>query len=189
MELLYRDRYYDKVDWEQGKYCRELKSQLGDIDNEVDAIETDVGLGASEPSVLVELFKNIDWGSLLPAVLTGVFFLGDKINKNIDAWIEIAKKFKRILSKFPPARIDEKGALLVVLDRLGIFTGPIKEIDVSIQVIPFMQRSQGKRTLDKRPDALYVVTVLIPEKVYVVGIKSNMNVVFSNEYSTSWIKF
>lgn len=189
MELLYGDKYYDKEGWELGKYSGELKSSLREIDTEVDTVDTDVGLGASEPSVLVEIFKSINWATLLTVAIPGVFLLGKKINENIAAWVEIARKVKHLLKKHPPARIDEKAALLVALDRLDVLAGGNKEIDISIQVIPFSPRPCGKGTLDQRPDALYVISASIPDKAYVVGIKSNLKIVFMNEFDTGWLKF
>lgn len=189
MEIIYPDIYYDTTYWEDGKFRKELTSELVKIDKDVKAKDVDIGMGADFPSVLVDLLKNIDWGYLLVTGIVGAFFLGEKINKNIDAWKEIIEKFKLAIKKFHPARIDEKGALLLVLDKLGVFSGKAKETDISVQIIPFEPVLQGRVSLDKRPNALYIVTVKIPYKVYVVGIKSNTKIVFLNEYSTEWLEF
>jgi len=189
MEIIYPDLYYDTKDWEEGKFREELASELVNIDKDVKLKDVDIGMGADFPSVLVAIFKNIDWEHLLVTGLVGVFFLGEKINKNIDAWKEIITRFKLAISKFHPARIDEKGALLLVLDKFGVFSEQEKETDVSIQIIPFTPVLEGEATLEKQPNVLYIVTVNIPNKVYVVGIKSNTKIVFINEYSMEWLEF
>jgi hypothetical protein len=190
MELIYSDPYYDTDAWEEGKYCSELAEALSEFDKEVSTIETDVGHGADFPSVLVEVFKNIDWSSLLTVIGPGgLFLLGERINKNMDAWIEIVHKFKRLIDRFNPSRIDEKGSLLLVLKDLEVLGGNKGEIDVSAQVITFTPVPWGKGTLDKRPDALYIITVKIPSKVYVVGMKSNKRIVFRHEYNIEWLEF
>lgn len=189
MEIIYPDLYYDTKDWEDGKFRQDLMIELIKIDKDVEAKDVDIGMGADFPSVLVEIFKKIDWRYLLGTGIAGVFFLGEKINKNIDAWKEIIGKFKLAIKNFHPTRIDEKGALLLVLDDLAVFSEKAKEIDISIQIIPFTPALKGKVTLDKQPDVLYIVTVKVPFKVYVVGIKSNTKIVFRNEYSTEWIDF
>lgn len=190
MELIFTDIYYDTEKWEEGRYCAELAGELFELDKDVVTIETDIGLGADFPSVLVDIFKNIDWPSLLTVVgPAGLFLFGKKINENIDAWIEISQKFKRVIRRFSPSRIDEKGSLLVVLSELPEFGKKGVELDVSVQVVEFMPIPRGKGTLDKRPDALYIITIKVPEKIYVIGVKSNNTTVFRHEYSTNWFEF
>lgn len=115
MELIFSDPYYDSDAWEEGKYAIELTNQLSEFDENVEVIDTDIGQGADWPVVLAKIFSDVDWSILLTAAGAGAggfFLLGEKINKNIDAWIEIGGKFKKLIEKCKPTRIDENGALL-----------------------------------------------------------------------------
>ena len=190
MELIFSDPYYDTDAWEEGKYCAELAGTLAEFDEGVVAAETDIGHGADLPAVLVKIFTSVDWSSFLTvAAPGGLFLLGERINKNLDAWIEIARKFKRLLEKFQPTRIDENGALLLVLQEIFELKVDVQDISASVQVVEFTPVPWGKGTLDKRPDALYLVTTRIPGKVYVTGVKSNARIEFRHEYSTEWLDF
>src|SRR4030066_1329496 len=119
MELLFSDPYYGTKDWREGRYASELTSVLAEFDPSNKATDANIGHGADWPVVLVDIFNQIDWSSFLTlAGASGLFLLGDKINKNIDAWIEIAKKLNKLIDKLHPARIDENAATIIVLNEL-----------------------------------------------------------------------
>jgi len=190
MELIFSDPYYDTDAWGEGKYCAELARKLAEFDEGVVATETDIGHGADLPAVLVKIFTSVDWSSFLTiGAPAGLFLLGERINKNLDAWIEIAGKFKRLLETFRPTRIDENGALLLVFQELLELKVDVHDIHASVQVVQFTPVPWGKGTLDKRPDALYLVTARVPGKVYITGVKSNAKIEFRHEYGTEWLDF
>lgn len=191
MELIFNDPYYDSAEeWEEGKYAKELAVELSEFDETIIAVDTSIGLGADWPVVLVKIFNNVDWASFLTiAGPSGLFLLGDKINKNIDAWLEIGKKLKKLAKKLQPTRIDENAATLMALNDILENTGKKIDFSVSLEIIEFKLVPPGKSKLDKRPDALYLITVRIPGKVFVYGIKSNGNIEFKHEFSTKWYEF
>lgn len=116
MELIFPDALYDSPEWEEGKYSKKLLSQLAKIDPEASVADIDIGHGAGWPVVLVEIFKGVDWSQLFTITsLGGIFLLGKKINENIDAWIEIGKKFIKLIEKIKPARVDEHAAVLFII--------------------------------------------------------------------------
>jgi hypothetical protein len=77
-----------------------IKPNLDLIDAEYVIQETNIGTGA-------------DWIVYL-ITFSSLFFLGEKIDKNLDAWIKIAKKLKKAFKKLSVIFIDEKAAKLLV---------------------------------------------------------------------------
>ena len=189
MELLFPDALYDSSEWEEGKYSKELLSHMVQIDPEASVTDTDIGHAADWPVVLVEIFKNIDWSQLFTiAGVGGVFLMGKQINENIDAWIEIGKKFGKLIEKIKPARVDEHAAVLLVINELqkpNLLNGA----RISVQIVEFTPVEWGNGILGKRPDALYIITIKTDNKFIIYGMKSNMKIEFKHELSTEWIEF
>ena len=52
--------------------------------------------------------------------LGGIFLLGEKIQKNLDAWIAVAQRvvklFDWLKAKYGLARVDESGALAIAIN-------------------------------------------------------------------------
>ena len=114
--------------------------------------------------------------------------MGKKINENIDAWIEIGKKFGKLIEKIKPARVDEHAAALLVINELqrhNLLNGA----SISVQIVEFSPVEWGKGILDKRPDSLYIISVRAENKTIIYGMKSNMKIEFKHELSTEWIEF
>ena len=190
MELIISDALYDTPEWEEGKYSEQLASQLVQFDPDVSVKDTDIGKGADWPVVVVEIFNKIDWSSLLGvAGVGGLFLMGEKINKNIDAWLEIGKKLGSLIDKFKPARVDEYAALVIIFNDFIQNYGQQNKLDVSIQIIEFNAVQYALGNLAKRPDALYIVSVKTSDKTIIYGIKSNRKIEFKHELSTQWIDF
>ena len=189
MELIFPDILYDSSEWEEGKYSKELLSRIVQFDPEASATDTDIGHGADCPVVLVQIFNNVDWSQLFTLAGTiGVFLMGKQINENIDAWIEIGKKFKKLITKNKPERVDEHAAVLLVIDELQRHT-QLTGVAISVQIVEFKPVPWGKGILGKRPDSLYIVTAKTENKAIIYGIKSNMKIEFKHELSTEWIEF
>ena len=190
MELIFPDVLYGSPEWEEGKYSKELTSQLVYFDSGVSVTDTDIGHGADWPVVLVEIFKNIDWSSFLSVSgIGGLFLMGEKINRNLDAWTEVGKKLTQLIKKIKPARVDEYGAAVLIINDFLKTNRQAKELNISIQIIEFTPVSWGKGILGKRPDALYIITVKTDNKSIIYGMKSNMKIEFMHELSNEWIEF
>lgn len=189
MEILFTDPYYDSPT--PGKdYSPELIENLSPYDTEVAIHNTDVGHGADCPAYLVQLFSSVDWATFLTASGAGAtFLLGKKINENIEAWIEIAGKVKRLIDKLAPYRVDENAAALLAMGELKERAALKGNIDISVQLIEYSPVSWGKFKLDKRPDALYVITIKTGERAYIYGIKSNAKIAFKHEFGLGWYDF
>jgi hypothetical protein len=191
MELIFADPYYDSwEEWEPDRFVAELKRDLEEFDQNVVVIRADIGRGADWPVVLVELFHSIDGPKVAAAAgPISLYFLGDRIKKNGEAWLEMARMLKRIFSKRRPTRIDEKVALFMVIEELAAQGVPITQAEISVQVIPLVTIPYGKRTLDRRPEAVYVVTVGLDGRSYLFAVESNGNVACSMHFAEPMLRF
>ena len=189
--MIFRDNYYDNVDYnEESKYAPELKSELLEFDTEVKTLEGDIGHGADWPVVLVEIFNSVDWASILKtSSIPAVFFLGKKINENLEAWILICKKLRKIIDKFKPVRIDEKAALLIVLEDLINSKAYLKELEVTLKIHSYDSNFSLRNSLLKRPDSLYIFNIETKDKFFIYGIKSDSNISFKHDYGKIWCDF
>jgi hypothetical protein len=160
VELIFADPYYDSPEEESGRFARELRAELAAFDPSVEVVEADIGRGADWPVVLAELFRTIDWPSVAStAGPIAVFFLGEKIQRNSRAWLEMAGQLKQLLIRRPATRIDEKAALLLVIDQLSNEKVSLSNVEVSVQVVEHVTLASGRGTLDKRSEAVYVIAV------------------------------
>ena len=184
MELIFADPYYDSEEEESGRFISELKEALVEFDQNVEVIESDIGRGADWPVALVELFQSIDWPTVASTVgPISLYFLGERIKKNGEAWLEMARGLKRLLSKHRPSRIDEKAALLIVIEELAGQGVALTQAEISVQVITQVTITHGKKTLDRRPEAVYVVTVGLDGESYLFAVESNGNVALSKRFA------
>lgn len=188
MELIFPDPYYDS-EREGEDYAPVLKALLAQYDPQVTVHGTDIGHGADNPSFLVQVFSSVDWSTLLTAGAGTVFFLGKKINENIDGWLEIGEKVRTLVEKLSPSRIDELAATVLVLKKLEEKLDKKNGLSITVQLVEFTPVPWGKYKLDKRPDALYLVTVKSGGTVHIVGIKSDASIVFQHEFELAWYEF
>ena len=190
MELIFADEYYDSPDYKEGAFSKDLKNELGEFDSQLETIDGDIGHGADWPVVLIELFKEIDWTSVFKVgTIPTVFFLGKKINENIDAWIEISKKLKKLFEKKQPTRIDEKAALLIVLRDMTENNHDLKDSDISLRVHSYDGDFDINKKLINRPDSLYVYDIQTPDSFLIYGVKSDGTVSFKHQYGKHWYEF
>jgi hypothetical protein len=190
MELIYSDPYYDQEVWEEGRFYRELIHNLLEFDADVQGYEINIGHGADWPAVLIKIFNEVNWDSFLIASGVGVFFLGDKINKNLEAWLCIREKIQKVIVKLRPSRIDENFAALMAINDFIKNGGNSSELSLTLQIIEFSPLSgsnEGK--LCYRPDALYLITIKTAGKALVYGIKSNGKLEFKYYFETNWHDF
>ena len=65
----------------------------------------------------------------------------------------------------------------------------VDQLDLSVQVIGLAPGPAGVGTLDKRPDAVYIVTAESKNSVRVAIIKSDGKELYSSDYPKEWLKF
>lgn len=190
MELIFVDEYYDSPDFKQGLFLKDLKNELIEFDNELIAIDGDIGHGADWPVVLIDLFNEIDWSSVLKAgAVPTMFFFGKKINENLDAWIEIGRKLKRLFKKKQPIRLDEKAALLLVLHDLKDNNHDLNELVISLRIHSYNGDFDINEKLLNRPDSLYVFDIITAQSYFIYGIKSDGIISFKQKYGKYWFDF
>lgn len=190
MELIYSDPYYDKEEWEDGRFYSELIRNLSEFDADVKGDQIDIGHGADCPAILIKIFNEVNWDSFLIASGAGIFFLGEKIHKNLEAWLCIFEKIRKVIEKFHPSRIDENVAVLMAIKDFVKNGGHISELILSLQIIEFSPlKGCDLDKLCHRPDALYLITIKTSEKALVYGIKSNGRIEFSHSFETQWYNF
>ncbi|MGI2801005.1 hypothetical protein ACRTC3_20825 [Photobacterium damselae] len=190
MQLIFDDPYYDFEDWNKKQYINELKVWLCEYDKSLRLYHVDTGHGADFPAVLVEFFDNLDWKVVSASSVAGIFILGDKINKNLEAWISIGKKLSSLIKKCKPTRVSEDAAICWVLNELTNQNVPLQELDIRLQVIQFSKGARKSNLkLEANPDCLYIVTVRTINKVFVYGLKSNLKVEFKKEFDVFWSEF
>ena len=190
MQFIFSDLYYDSSKWDEQKYLNEIKKNISSIDTSLTVETVNIGHGADWPGVLVDLFNVVDWKILTGGSITGLFFLGDRINKNIDAWIAIIDKVSQFISKFKPTRIDEQAALALSLNKIVQKGYKLSSLQLKLLIVPFADSPvQSEIKLEATPDALYIITLKTHDKVYVFGIKSNGKTEFEHEFSTVWCDF
>jgi hypothetical protein len=188
MEIVFPDPYYDS-EREGEDYAPELRALLFPFDPTVNVYSTNIGHNADYPAYLIQIFSSIDWSTLLTAGTGAVFFLGKKINENIDAWLEIGGTVRKLVEKLSFLRIDELAATVLVLKQLESKLDKNGDLSITVQLVEFSQVPWGKYKLDKRPDALYLVTVKNGGKAHILGIKLDSSIAFQHEFGLAWYEF
>ncbi len=130
MELLIADATVAGLKGDPAVWQAALRTELSTFDENVRLEESDIGPGADWPMILA-IFSAI--GS--------AFILGEKIEKNLDAWIRLAGRFRKLISRlqerFTLKRIDPFGGSLLALEHIGQEETAIRSIEpVALAVIP-----------------------------------------------------
>ena len=190
MELIYNDKYYDSPEYEEGKYTNELLIELQNYASDIKTRDIIIHQGADWPVVLVDLFSSIEWTSILKAsVMPGVFFLGKKINENLEAWVEIGKKLKKIFKKNQPARIDEQAAFTIALNDMINLDKSIIIDEVILKIHNYNSNSDIYSSLKSRPDSLYLFEITTHKGFFVYAIRSDGKISFKYKFGNTWNDF
>lgn len=147
-----------------------IQNGLAEFEGEIVLSERNIGHGA-------------DWTVLL-VTLGGIFLLGEKIQKNLDAWIAVAQRvvklFDWLKEKFGLARVDESGAIAIAINDIVLEQKKVTALRLeAIQTVSFTPVPWNPLDrLDGKPDALYVY-----------GVKSKGTVEFKHRYPVFWGDF
>lgn len=160
----------------------EIENGLAEFGSEREVVERNIGHGADWPVLLI--------------TLGGVFLLGEKIQKNLDAWVALAKRvvklFEWLKERYGLARIDESGAIAIAVDDILLEREKITALQLeAIQTVCFSPVLWNPANrIDGKPDALYVVAMRVNnEDVLVYGIKSKGTIEFKHRYPVGWWEF
>ena len=58
----------------------------------------------------------------------------------------------------------------------------LKNLELTLKVVSFSELSEGKREIDKRPNAIYIIDISVDNKFFSFGVKSDGNVDFEHMY-------
>jgi len=184
MEIIVVDPTYDREDRDREKFINDLQTDAQSLSSDLQISDTDIGRGADWPAIFLSI--------------GGLFFLGKKINENLEAWVSLARKFIKFIENLRKKswkfRIDEIGATLLAIERIIILEqgniSSIEKISENIVAIsPFTGREpEGLR---RRPDCLYMQIFKVNDNtVYIFGIKSKGSVEIEYKINTAdWMTF
>jgi len=106
MEFIVADPTYD-AEGDYQEFVAGLRKLASSVAPEFEVRDTDIGRGADWPAVL------LGWSPV------ALFFLGRKIEENLDAWLSLAKRFAEFLRSIRERlwshRMDGIGAALVAI--------------------------------------------------------------------------
>jgi hypothetical protein len=162
--------------------CHEIQTGLARFDTEVEISERNIGHGADV--------------TVLLATLGGIFLLGEKVQKNLDAWVAVAQRAVKLMKWLKDkrwlVRVDESGAIALAMNDLLTEKKAITALHLTcIQTIPFTRVAWNPHDrLDGKPDALYLLSFRMnDEEVFVYGVKSNGIIEFKHRYPVFWGEF
>lgn len=178
MELIFADTHYDTQGYIVGKYSSELLPSLTAYDDNARVTDDDIGYGADWPVVVASIFESVDWNSVFKiSAIPAIFFLGKKINENIEAWLEIKDKLISLIKKIKPTRIDEKAALLIIIDDFVKSKQNLNGIEIVLKVHNYNSGFKLNQSLSKQSDSLYIFQIETDDKFYIYGIKSDTQII------------
>ena len=184
MKILVSDPSYSDFEGDPSQLPVEIDAALGDI-GPYELSSTDIGPGADWPVFMVAF-----------GALGSVFLLGEKINKNLDAWAAIGGKLKRGLDrlrqKLGGMRVDEDAAKLLLLSHLRETGVKLREVEVAAcHTQPIHQFSgRPERAIDSRYDALYMIVLIVnDEHIVVAGVRSSGEIDFVRKYGAHFMNF
>ena len=111
LEITFNDHLYTSEDSESPEAYLDEKKRLDHKvrelfpESKIEVIETNLGFGA-------------DWPTFT-AVITGLYFLGKPILENLDAWVELGNRVRKLFdSDEAPARTDKHGNIALIINHL-----------------------------------------------------------------------
>lgn len=197
MQLIVPDPTYDHPERNLDDYKSFLASELLQFASSYELTETDIGRGASEPCFLVEILKLVKSVGFI-AIPFILFFQGKRINDNLDAWVQIAKKIyrsvRKIKERFGECLISKELANFISIAEISVMDDDeIRSIKLEHEiVIPISPINvELKDELNSCPQAYYINIINTNERLYhIFAIKSSGDIVFKLRIDSSdWMAF
>ena len=166
MQLLIHPKpFFDKTingDLNEHDY-QEIKKYL-DIDQDIKLKDVNIGIGADLMTISL--------------IIAGIFFMGDKIEKNIEAWSKIAKRIKKLIKNGEVVAIDSDTADILCVDYLNenysINDIYIKD-DHRISYISLdgMLPDREAGEFISEPHNYFIKTFVADNKIFILGVSSD----------------
>ena len=145
----------------------QLENELKDISSSIEIKSENIGAGA-------------DWIVVIVSI-AGIFFLGEKINKNLEAWISLSKRFISLLKQTKASFIDSSGAKLIAIEKIlknEKYIDSIEEVAFTEINLQDLTRSftDGRKPTELRSKPLCYYSMIFRVNgfaYYMLGIKSN----------------
>lgn len=134
IQIFIPDASYDNDLVSATEFKRKLVEQIKSIEADGSKIkarpllQANIGAGADWPAFLAEIIPSIIPHAPLYAPLA-LFFMGKKINENMDAWISIGEKLYRLL-QLTGGWLNRGAALIVSLFKIKEEIGDIHSIEI-----------------------------------------------------------
>ena len=167
---------------------KKFKNDLEEINKTYVIKSTNIGAGADWPLILITI-----------STLSTLFFLGDKINKNLEAWIKLSKKFKKLLNKIRRRGffIDSNGATLIALNDLLKKAKVIESIELvknvelsNYPVKSFFLDKRPTERIDSKPYRFFIKIFLVNKNLFhIYGIKSDGKIKLYKQFSDEQYEF
>jgi hypothetical protein len=155
----------DKVDLEYEAsriYLRSIKAEFG-----VEFEEVNIAPNADLPAFVTALSNHI-----VPLSLLAVFFSGEKIVKNIDAWLDMFRRLKQYFSR--PILLNRNGAAVIaikaVFDHMDQQVTTLRLVSYKITYIG-EEPTDGAEKVEEAPPTIELFTVKHIFKIEADGIR------------------
>jgi len=161
-----------------------------ELENELKTISDSFGLQTEN------IGAGADWIVVI-AYLTGLYFLGDKINKNLEAWITLSKKFVSLFKKTNVKFIDSNGARLLAIERILKNEETIDSIEevlfneINLQdLTDSFTDGRSENELRSKPFCYYSMIFKVNDySYYMIGIKSDGEIKTADKIEDTQYRF
>ena len=167
------------IDELQSDELESIKVDLSKIDASYTLEELNLGTGA-------------DWITILAVIngIVSVLMLGDKIEKGIEGWINIAKRIKSVCSKSGPVFVDKDAANLLSLEFLSKekevrSLSKFEEHTIVLNSVSGAFSDRSSEDFTSQPWAIYMITFIVNDdtfKVLAVRFDGHVKEVYSFGY-------
>ena len=166
--------------------------------NSTKRIISDIGIKTEEISHLSCGIGRGAEGTGLILILLGLFFLGKKIEDNIESWIKIGKRFRKVFEK-----LLTKGKVYIshpvaALLAISYILNKVEEISILrlintdiIPVDPSGFAEDSGKVFRNNPERFYIFTFEVNNKeIHIICLKSTGKIEFHKFFSiNNWIDF
>lgn len=174
MEIIVIDSSYVNDELSENEFRDSVETLINEFSTEYKSSDADIGRGADWPAFVFEFL--------------GLFFLGEKIEKNLNSWINLAKRFHAFVQNFTKELstilIDAKGAELLAINHIAK-ENRIDKLEKISESVTRIGESQwlGDSKLIRFPFSIFSFSFRVNDEwVYIIGINSNCNEEFVLRY-------
>jgi hypothetical protein len=183
----YHEEFVDGDDNFRPEFLDSIRSDAREIlESDVQTEDTGYGYGADTLAL-----------ALMFSTLTAVFLAGKSIQENVDAWINLGRRFLVLLkrlSRVNTPRISEPIALAIAMAAIAEREQEVAPIGLVSRATTRVRNGslveEAQRHFNTHPDRYYVFTIeLLERNTHVIAVSSLGEILFHHKLSLSWPKF